>query len=80
MHENNLVPGRAYHVFEQFGAWQGLPCNRIECLHPSGLISFCARQGLPCNRTVWHPAGLTMQFMYYFVFLPYLRLAGLTMQ
>ena len=34
-----FAPGRAYHAIEQFGARQGLSCNRIECLHPSGLIN-----------------------------------------
>ena len=34
-----FAPGRAYHAIEQFGAWQGLPCNKSECLYSSELIS-----------------------------------------
>ena len=72
-----FAPGRTYHAIEQFGAWQGLSCNKSECLCPSGLIgnlapsrayhAFCIL--FEYSFPFWRLAGLTMQVMYHFDFI-----------
>ena len=64
-------------------AWQGLPCNKSECLYPSGLISnlalgrayhaFCIL--FEFSFPFWCLAGLKMQVMYLFDFVLFSLLA-----